>query len=176
MGWKSVKEHYRIEHIVTVADGVINIGSPYIHNLIVIGLDGLIKKRYMDRSNTDLVRYQNEMDTDPAKLHELVLQEDTFGELIKVYTYDDADIIEKHCEELGYPNVTIDGDLMYENTYSDDKNKIIAIAKRNMEAAVKWAQEHVKNSEESLQKAKTRLHENQCALEKLEADYPGIKE
>jgi len=37
MGWKNIKEHYRINHYVQVTEQGICIGSPYIHNIIVIG-------------------------------------------------------------------------------------------------------------------------------------------
>lgn len=172
MGWKNVKDHYRIAHIVRITEEGVCIGSPYIHDLIVIAKDGLIKKRYQERSNADLMRYQMEFDADPAKLHELILKPDSFGALTKVYTYDGSEIIEKYCEEVGYPNVTVDGDLMYENTYSDDKNKIISIAKRVAEAATNWATENVKNAEEALRKASEHLIKHQSDLAKLEADYP----
>ena len=42
MGWKNVKEHYRIEHQVQVRAGRICIGSPYISEIIVIGADGML--------------------------------------------------------------------------------------------------------------------------------------
>ena len=45
MGWKNIKEHYRIGHAVQVTDAGICIGSPYIHNIIIIGVDGTLKKR-----------------------------------------------------------------------------------------------------------------------------------
>jgi len=45
MGWKNVKEHYRIGHSVQVTEQGVCIGSPYVHNLIVVGLDGRFVKR-----------------------------------------------------------------------------------------------------------------------------------
>lgn len=40
MGWKNVKEHYRIEHIVHVRDGAVVIGSPYVPEIIRATPDG----------------------------------------------------------------------------------------------------------------------------------------
>jgi hypothetical protein len=57
MGWKSVKEHYQIKHIVQVTDKGICVGSPYIHDVIIIGLDGKVLKRDREPSNDDLNRY-----------------------------------------------------------------------------------------------------------------------
>lgn len=36
MGWKNVKEHYRIGHIVHVKDGKICIGFPHITDIMEI--------------------------------------------------------------------------------------------------------------------------------------------
>lgn len=40
---------------------------------------------------------------------------DTFTASIPVYSYEDGTIIEKLCEKPGSPNLTHDGDLMYDN-------------------------------------------------------------
>jgi len=40
MGWKNLKEHFRIGHIVQCRDGVILIGSGYVSDLIKVSLDG----------------------------------------------------------------------------------------------------------------------------------------
>jgi len=111
MGWKAVRDHYRIEHQVQVTDKGICIGSPYIHDIIVISLDrGEIVKRYDPGSgwsrNENLDRYQSEMDADPFKLAELVAAEDVFERSLPVYTYEGGDIIEKQCEALGYGPTT----------------------------------------------------------------------
>ena len=101
------------------------IGSGYIHDIIVISADrGEIVKRYEPRrgwsSNENLVRYQAEMDADPLKLAELVAAEDVFERSIPVFTYEGGAIVEKQCEELGWPNVTHDGSMQFENTFSPD--------------------------------------------------------
>ena len=44
MGWKNVKEHYRIKHIVCTTQDGIAIGSPFIQDIIVIGHDGTMRK------------------------------------------------------------------------------------------------------------------------------------
>ena len=94
MGWKKVRDHYQVEHTVQVTDAGICIGSPYIPDIIVIGLDGVVKKRYESgRTNEDLRRIQDAFDADPEKLKELVLSPDTFCQAITVYTYRDLRII-----------------------------------------------------------------------------------
>ena len=137
MSWKNVKDHYQVEHSVKITSEGICIGSPYIHNIIVIGLDGIVKKPYENgRTNEDLRRIQDAFDADPEKLKELVLSPDTFKKSLTVYTYNGSEIIEKKCEELGWPNITHDGCMMYENTFSADKLKVVALAKKNIQLRV----------------------------------------
>ena len=172
MGWKNVKRHYRIGHFVQVTDKGICIGSPYIHNLIVIGMDGAIKKRASSTCNDELVRYQREMDADLAKLKDLVESEDEFSESITVYTFDGGEIIEKLCEEPGWPNVTHDGDMMYENTFSTDKSKVIRWAKNNAALAIKEWNRHVNEAESRLLKTNIRLKKAISDLRKLNKEFP----
>lgn len=169
MGWKNVKEHYRIGHIVQVTDAGICIGSPYIHNIIVIGKDGKVKKRYDGCCNDDLSRYQAEMDTDPTLLRMLVQQQDSFGKLVKVYTHSDGDVIEKWCEKIGWPNITCDGELMHDNTFSTDKQKVVEWAKKEAEAVIRLWQEQKKSAKDRLLKCQLELDRHRHNLFKLES-------
>jgi hypothetical protein len=173
MGWKNVKEHYRVQHTVQVTDEGICIGSPYIHNIIVIGADGKVKKPYGDgRSNEDLRRIQDEIDADLTMLRKMVLTADTFDKSITVYTYDGCEIIECKCEELEWPNVTHGGSMMYENTFSSDKSQVVKWAKRNAELGVKWAKERVDETEKQLHEYRERLAKEESDLAKLGAEFP----
>ena len=174
MGWKRVRDHYQVKHIVHVRDNQICIGSDYIPNIICIDSDGKVTKRYESgRTNEDLRRIQDEMDADPATLRKLVLTADTFDKSIPVYTYDGGEIIECQCEELGWPNVTHGGSLMYENTFSEDKAQVVKWAKRNAELGVKMCGESVVEAERRLAECRERLTKEESDLAKLEADYPS---
>lgn len=128
MGWKTIKEHYDIKHIVCVQKGreygeepMIMIGSPYITDIIVIRpSDGKILKRYGDGRTNELLRnLQPKLDEDEknGKLKELIDTPDKFGRLLPVYYYGDRKHIRlMYCEHYGYPNCTTEGMLMYENT------------------------------------------------------------
>lgn len=168
MGWKNIKESYQIGHVVCVTEKGICIGSGYIHDLIVIGLDGTVKKRYDDRSNEDLGRYQQEIDADPVKLKKLALSPDHFDTSITVYTYDGGDIIEKQCEALGWPNVTHDGCMMYENTFSADREIVVGWAKCNADLGIKYAQERIED-------AKVSLNELEASLVEVKAERAKLK-
>ena len=99
MGFLSLKKEYNIEHIVAVYDEkkyggkVICIGSPYIHDIIVIDMQGKILRRDDGRSNEELRRYMQEFDADPDKLRGIVTKADDFSNYITtVYIYDNGRI------------------------------------------------------------------------------------
>jgi hypothetical protein len=169
MGWKNVKEHYRIKHQVRASEAGICIGSPYISDILIINFDGVLTKRYDDGSNDDILRYQSEMDADPALLKRLVQAEDVFAASIPVYTYADGCIVEKRCEVPGWPNVTNDGDMMYENMYSTDKAQVIEWAKRNAALVVRVGLRDVEQAEKALSDARSRLEKYKSDELKLEA-------
>lgn len=170
MGWKNVKEHYRIEHHVQVRDGVIWIGSSYIPDIIKIGQDGQFCKRYEPGHNADLDRYQREMLADMDRLKQLVQTPDTFEKAVTVWTYDGGDIIEKQCEKPGWPNVTHDGQMMYENTFSTDRNSVVKWAIGNAHAWVENAGQWVARVKAEMKQANTDLRNAEAAVEKLEAE------
>lgn len=172
MGWKNVKEHYRIEHIVQVTDQGICIGSGYIHDIIVIGLDGALRKRYDERSNDDLRRYQQEIDADPTTLRRLIEAPDTFSSAVLVYNYDGGDILERRCEALGWPNVTHDGELMFDNLFSADKATVVAWAKRNADLGIHYGEESVEEAKQRLSDCFARLDREKANRAKLEAEHP----
>lgn len=174
MGWKNVKEHYKIEHMVQVTEEGICIGSPYIHDIIRISLDGQITKRYRNSVNADLARYQREFDADPAMLARLIQAPDTFTASIPVYTYKGGRILEKLCEELGWPNVTHDGLEMYENTFSANKNQAVAWAKQNADLGILAQRRNLKELEAKLEDYRGRLAAEIADRERLEADYPDV--
>lgn len=120
MGVKSIKEHYQIKHFVTKRGENICIGSAYVHDIIVISPEGkLIKVWERNSSNADLRRYVEELENDSAtgKLKAIFHKKDTFSKFLPVYTYENGRLIKTYCEEYGWPNVTHDGEMMYENTY-----------------------------------------------------------
>ena len=123
MGLLSLEKEYDIKHTVAVFDEkkyggkVICIGSPYIHDIIVINMQGEIIKRDDCKSNDNLLRYIQEFDKDPDKLKRIVTQEDDFSDFTTpVYITNHHRIRKEFCKEFGWPNITSSGELMYNNT------------------------------------------------------------
>lgn len=178
MGWKSLKEHYGIKHIVRVEpDKGICIGSGYVHDLIIVKPDGSVhpnKVMGWSKSNEDLTRYRTEMEADPAMVRKLVEALDTFSKSITVYTYDyDGNIIEKQCEETGWPNCTHDGECMYEKTFSTDRAQVVEWARENLSAAVESCRSSIADAERELTERRQRLERYMAAWTKLEAALPA---
>jgi hypothetical protein len=173
MGWKNVKDYYRISHIVQIYDGKIIIGSPYIHDLIRVAFDGKVSWGNLGpSSNFNLSRYFREMTADPGKLKELIDTPDTFTGDLPVYTYDGAEIIEKKCEEYGWPNVTHDGCLMYENTFSPDRGMTGIRAKEDEGIYIKYIQESITETDEKLNGLRKKLLRHKTVLADLNSIYP----
>lgn len=171
MGWKAVKEHYGITHIVQVVPNKgICIGSGYVHDIIVIGEDLSIRRsRHIGRGEP-FDSIVSAMEADKHKLLELILALDEFTASIPVFTYDyDGNIIEKKCEKPGWPNVTHDGFVMYENRFSTDRAEVIEWAKRELGAAVESARRHVADAERKLIDLRGDLGKYKAGLAKLEA-------
>lgn len=162
MGWKNLKERFRIGHTVQVTQAGICIGSAY-HDIIVVGNDGVFKKRYGDQgyyaTNPDLLRYQQEMDAAPADVLAAINTPDQFSASLTVWTYSGSDIIKKHCEQYGWPNLTHDGLMMWENTYFVDREEAVKAALRNSLAGLTMAVERVAEIEEQLARMRSSVAE-----------------
>lgn len=175
MGWKNVKDHYQIKHIVQVTSAGICIGSAYMHDIIIVGLDGEIKKRYGAggfRGNNDLERYQAALDADPDTLRYLIEKPDSFAASLPVFTYDGALIIEEACEAYGWPNVTHAGHIQYANRFSPDRDQVIDWAKANARSGIGWLNERVADAEAKLSEARMALAEQMTNLDNLLEAYP----
>lgn len=167
MGWKAVKEHYQIKHIVHMRDGHLCIGSPYISNIIEVSTKGKILKRYEWGSSDELANYQRAIEETPEVFTELMAKPDAFDKHITVYTYDEGAILEKQCEELGWPNITHDGQLMYENTFSDNRAKIVETAIRNAQAHESMTNRALKEAQDQVIRLKKELEKVSADVEKL---------
>ena len=129
MGYKTLKDHYDIQHIVAIYDmpefgGLcICIGSAYIHNIIVINISEakIVKEHKKERISTNehLDRYMKELKSAEKKgdLKKLIDAPDLFHNNLPVFTTKDWVVISDLCEEYGWPNTTHDGKMMNNNTF-----------------------------------------------------------
>jgi hypothetical protein len=171
MGWKSLKERFGITHIVQVVGKNLFIGSGYVHDLVTIDiLTGKVTenstfKRFLSETYPDLLK------APPEEIINLLEKQDTFTQSIAVYTYDGGNIIEKQCETPGWPNVTHDGFVMYDNTFSTNKEEVVLWAKRNTSLAIKHTLERIQEKEENLRTLRVQLDEYKSDQLKLDEKY-----
>ena len=123
----------------------------------------------------DVTTAAAEFDADPAKLREVVQCADTFDRSVTVYTWDGGEIIKEQCEEPGWPNVTHAGHIMYDNTYSTDKRKVVAWAKEDARLAVEYMKERIEDDRKKLAEFEERLARHEDDLAKLIREYPAGK-
>jgi len=175
MGWKNLKEAFSIEHRVTVTGSLICIGSPLVHDLVKINMEtGEIQEN--QTFGPFLKKHYPELLSSPAwYIRQLIQRPDTFEADIPVYTFRDGEIIECLCERPGYPNVTHDGQLMYENRFSTSKDQVIAWAKQDLLSWYNALDEQIERLQADMDKA---MLEHAKAAEKvraLEARYPHVE-
>lgn len=174
MGWKNIRAHYRIKHIVHVQDGQICIGSPYIPVIIFVDSDGSVRDGEVGHgSNKDLERVWRELTADPQQVRALVEAPDTFAKAMPVYTEEDGSVVVKVCEEPGWPNCTYDGQLMYDNTHFTDRAAAVQNAKENADARVRTMEGRVADVERELEQARGYLAQARAKVAKLDADEPA---
>jgi len=172
MGWKAVKDHYRVGHLVSIHTGKgICIGSSYVHDLIRIDPTARTVQwgNLGPSRNDDLARYWEEMHADLAAFWRLVNAPDVFEKDLPVFTYEGGEVVKYLCEEYGWPNVTHDGQMMYENTFFPNAEDARAAGIRNAKARVENLQETVKRIEDDLAERRNWLAESKADLAKIQA-------
>lgn len=172
MGWKAIKDHYRIKHLVAIHEGKgICIGSSYVHDLIRINPEarkiewGNLGPSY----NDELARYWSEIHEDIDAFWALVDAPDTFSRNLPVYTYEGGKVVEYQCEEYGWPNVTHDGQMMYENTFFERPEDARKAGIRNAQAGVESLTEIVERTEKDLAQRREWLAERKANLAELQS-------
>lgn len=175
MGWKTLKEQFGInKHIVKVSGGCICIGSGFIQDLVTINL--ITGQVSADTTFPDFLpeEYPALHSALPEAVLAAINAKDQFSAFIPVFTYSGSKIIEKQCEQLGWPNVTHDGEVMYENMFSPDREQVVRWALNNLQQIVKFEKEVVSRMERELGEARAQLAKEEAGLAKLKADYPAI--
>lgn len=172
MGWKNLKEKFGIKHHVQVTEAGICIGSGYVHDLVTVDpATGCIRE---NQTFSSFLResYPALLEAPAEEIVRLIATPDTFAASVPVYTYAGGEIVEKQCEAPGWPNVTHDGCMMYENSFSTDKSLVVRWAKRSAAIASEHTRNRIAEAEAELVKLKARLADYEAERAKLDADYP----
>jgi len=148
------------------------IGSAYCHDFISLFTDDLSFRFAMDTFSEGekyILKREGEISAAYLKLKDMV----TSGEIkeylegndngkIPVYYEEYGNIIETHCTEIGWPNTTNDGTLMYNNTHFSDPVRCAEYFYGDEESR-EWVlndmQGRVQQKKDELKKAENRLAE-----------------
>lgn len=140
-----------------------------------LGLDRPCNRRSADKGTLGpfLEKYYPALHgTPPAEIKAILDAPDVFERDIVVYTYRGGEIIEQLCEEVGWPNVTHDGELQMDNKHSPDKREVIGWAKRSAFLGAKRMRKTIADQEKELARFRTYLAEHEADAAKLASDYP----
>ena len=175
MGWKTLKEAFQIGHILRVEEKGICIGSGYVHDLVVVDPStGKVRTSQTFPSFLD-EHYPALKNASAEEVLALIQAPDVFEDSIRVYTFEDGEIIEAQCEKLDAPNLTHDGKFMYSNRYSTDLNQVVEWAKRDMMAETRLVQERLDANQRELDRLKERLALAKAKQAALDERYPDIQ-
>lgn len=176
MGWKTFKERYNIEHIVQIEpDKGICIGSQYCYDLAWVNIKNGVIVENSTFPGFVKKHYQALWDAQPADVLKAIKAKDEFARSITVYKWDGGNIIECFCEKVGWPNITHDGEIMYDNRFSTNKAKVVAWAKRDAIFGIKAQTEHIENYKEKIKERQKFLDEDSANLGSLNLKYPEIE-
>jgi len=150
MGIFALKRHFKINHIVAKEGDVVLIGSAYVRDLISIFPDGEIvgNRTFLPFKNDNLERYWTDFHADKQKVFDLLAERDQFefSTLKPVFTYKNGHLSLHFCEEYGFPNVTTDGHLMYENLFFKTAKEARAAAILDAKHGILWAWRTMKDA------------------------------
>jgi len=169
MGIKAIKRLYGLEDmLVHKAPHGICFGTEMAPDVLTVSEEGKI----IQGAQHNLKRYYGELEgaiaKDPGAFEEAFREKEEFNETFPVFTYEDGNIKEKACEILGWPNLTTDGELMYENTHFAKRDECIKQAAANLRAQVERGIERVRELSDTLAIEEERLQQAWKELSSLE--------
>lgn len=135
-------------------ENYIAVGSPYCHDLISVDKKTLKVKYALDTWHEGRKALEGRENSKGEcellfiwdKLHELISNGEIYDIIngndkienpLPVFTCDDGKLIETFTDEYGYPNTTISGEVMYENTYFKTRDAAIKYGIEDCNYAIK---------------------------------------
>lgn len=173
MGWKTIKEHYRIPDtfIVYRQDRAHYIGSQKTIALIKIEDDGSCHWCSIRPSgDPELQEIHAAMNRDPKLLRRLASMPDQFEKTVAVYClgFEPGEVLTRYCEQPGWPNVTHDGMLMSPNTYTTDRQVAIGWVVDELERTIEVQELKIKELGKARRAANKVLRHARAELARAE--------
>lgn len=105
---------------------------------------------------------------DSGQIHDIINGQDEIENPLPVYTFKDGALIKTFTDKYGWPNTTINGDVMYDNTHFKTEKEAVEKAIREYSAGVNIMQERVSDCKERLNKAEDLLKEYERYLDQFQ--------
>lgn len=126
MGIYKFIETFELEDVnVEKTKDHISIGNGYVHDFITVYFDGTIRASDIiseDGPWGDKLKKLKEISK--VELFKIVFSEDFLHTAMHAVYYEkNGKLCKTYCKTPGYPNTTIEGDLMYENTHFSSKKE-----------------------------------------------------
>ena len=163
-----LKELLDIKHAVADYGEYIGIGSWYVHDLIRIDKKTFEVSKSSIVSDGELLRIFDELkNINKTKMRDIVMGNNGEEYNKEVYYCESGKIRKTYCKEYGYPNTTIDGVLMYDNTHY--KNPLDAVVREieGLKIGIKYTQNNIIDLDDNLRKQKEKLNEYMKEMEEL---------
>lgn len=94
---------------------------------------------------------------DNGGIQDIMNGQDTIEKPLPVFTAERGKLISTFTDHYGWPNTTINGDLMYDNTYFDNKEAAIQYGIKEVQAYIKMVNERIVEKEKELQEVRDKL-------------------
>lgn len=166
------------EYIISDHGEYIAVGSVLCHDLIKVEKTSLKLSFALDTFNKGRSSIKNpELEFIWDKLSELIKS----GEIQAIingydeietkipvfYSTHERDIVESYTDELGWPNTTFDGQLMYDNYYFPTREQAVKDAFQCAKLSKTNLEERIQYLEKDLENLKKRLFRENAAIEKF---------
>lgn len=169
MGIKTIKARYGLgDMLVHKVPTGIAFGTEMAPQVVVVSKEGKILEASKGSIRRFYEQLENSIQNDPEGFVGALEQEEDISHPLPVFTYVDGKVLEKSCEEHGWPNLTTDGELMYENTHFANRQDCLEQAEATLRARVESGIDRVKELSNALSDEETRLQQAWKELSSLE--------
>ena len=162
------------EYIIADFGEYMGVGSPYVHDIFCLYKDDLriTKGRYDNSSigtNDELDRILTKLESlvESGEIQDILDGDDEIEDGITVYSVKRGDLVVSTTDEFGWPNVTHDGVLMYENTHFLTAREAIERGMANAVAGVSLCADGLAMAINGVQERIDILKEERDKLRKL---------
>lgn len=111
-----------------------------------------------------------------GQLNEIMDGKDELENPLPVFSVENGEIIESLTDAYGYPNVTDDGILMYDNTHFSTEKQALEYAVEEYSAGVEFLQRRLKEIEQDLTNMKNKLAMEKRYLESVKKQLNNTHE